>query len=70
LDPQDLAAAFDDPKPFQKMIKDIRAGMKLGLSGTPSYVIEDVVYEGGIPADILANIMLADPIEKHGGNTN
>lgn len=70
LNPQDLSAAFDDPKPFQKMIRDIRAGMKLGLSGTPSYVIENVVYEGGIPADILANILSVDPIEHNGGNTN
>jgi protein-disulfide isomerase len=70
LNPQDLAGAFDDPKPFQKMIKDIRAGMKLGLSGTPSYVIDDVVYEGGIPADILANILSVDSTEKHGGHTN
>ena len=70
LDPQDLAAAFNDPKPFQKMLNDIRAGMKLELSGTPSYVIEDVVYEGGIPAEILANIMSGEPIGKSGGNTN
>ena len=70
LDPQDLAGALDDPKPYRKMIEDIRAGMKLGISGTPTYVIEGLVYEGGIPAEKLAEILSGDHVVKHFGRTN
>ena len=70
LNPQDLVGALDDPKPYRKMIEDIRAGMKLGISGTPTYVIDGVVYESGIPAEKLAEILSVDHVAKHGGRTN
>ena len=36
---------------------DIRQGMKLGITGTPSFVINGKVYTGSIPAEILENII-------------
>jgi protein-disulfide isomerase len=39
---------------WQKLRKDISEGIKkYGLNGTPAYVINDQVYFGQIPTDIL-----------------
>ena len=42
---------------LRKLNRDIVAGLKLGISGTPSFVIEGKVYDSQIPADILAHII-------------
>lgn len=36
---------------------EIRQGMKLGITGTPSFVINGKVYAGSIPADIFENVI-------------
>jgi protein-disulfide isomerase/uncharacterized membrane protein len=40
-----------------KLIADIREGLKLGITGTPAYVIDGKLYLGQIPPDILEKIM-------------
>ena len=49
----ELAAAAEHPEIRKALLYDIRLGMKLHITGTPSYVIDGKVYNGTIPADIL-----------------
>jgi uncharacterized membrane protein/predicted DsbA family dithiol-disulfide isomerase len=42
---------------LRKLNRDIAAGLKLGISGTPSFVIEGKAYDSQIPAHILARII-------------
>lgn len=53
----ELSAAIQHPQIREALLYDIRQGMKLGITGTPSYVIDGKVYQGAIPADILREIM-------------
>jgi protein-disulfide isomerase len=40
-----------------KVKHDISIGIKLGINGTPCYVINDQVYLGQIPPKILKDVM-------------
>jgi protein-disulfide isomerase/uncharacterized membrane protein len=42
---------------LRKLNRDIIAGLKLGVSGTPSFVIEGKVYASHIPTDLLDRII-------------
>ncbi|MBM9529274.1 thioredoxin domain-containing protein [Desulfoprunum benzoelyticum] len=53
----ELAAASQHPQIREVLLYDIRQGMKLGITGTPSYVIDGKVYEGSMPGEILQKIM-------------
>ncbi|MCP3940840.1 MAG: thioredoxin domain-containing protein [Desulfobacteraceae bacterium] len=53
LDLAALQTGIRDPKIKQKLEKDILSGLKKGISGTPSYIINNKVYAGQIPPDIL-----------------
>lgn len=53
MDPQSLSAALQHEPYRRHLQKDIRDGMKLGITGTPSYFINGRVYEGRIPAEVL-----------------
>ncbi|WP_319410116.1 vitamin K epoxide reductase family protein [uncultured Desulfosarcina sp.] len=48
-----VKAAFRNPKMWMKLRKDIEDGIKIGLSGTPGYLINGQVYLGLIPAELL-----------------
>jgi uncharacterized membrane protein/protein-disulfide isomerase len=48
-----LATALKHEPYIQHLQFEIRQGMKLGIIGTPSYLINGSVYEGNIPAEIL-----------------
>jgi protein-disulfide isomerase len=48
-----LAAATRDQTLRKFLQNDIREGMLLGITGTPSFVIDGQVYPGAIPAEIL-----------------
>ena len=52
----ELAEASQHPQIREVLIYDIRRGMKLGIIGTPTFVIDDKVYQGSIPLDILKRI--------------
>ena len=54
---QALARAAKDPVLRRKLNIDLRDGLKLGITGTPGYLIEGRVYVGQIPPDILARVM-------------
>jgi uncharacterized membrane protein/predicted DsbA family dithiol-disulfide isomerase len=53
LDAQTLANALQHEPYLQYLLLEIRQGMKLGIVGTPSYLIHGKLYEGNIPAEIL-----------------
>jgi protein-disulfide isomerase len=57
LDPVGLSRAVTDPKIRLLLKKDIIDGLKLGVAGTPSFVIGGQVYEGQIPPEILKQVM-------------
>jgi protein-disulfide isomerase/uncharacterized membrane protein len=56
LDSTELAAALTHPLIQDMLARDIWRGMKLGITGTPAFVIDDKVYQGHIPAEILKRI--------------
>lgn len=53
LKPEELARSLYDRSIRDQLQRDILEGNKLGISGTPGYVINGTVYLGQIPADIL-----------------
>ncbi|MFT5728342.1 MAG: putative membrane protein/protein-disulfide isomerase [Desulforhopalus sp.] len=50
---EELAWALESKKVKEILRYDIWHGMKLGITGTPSFVIQDKVYVGTIPIEIL-----------------
>ena len=50
---KNLAAAIRSEKIRKILSRDIWEGMKLRITGTPSYVIDGKVYTGNIPADVF-----------------
>lgn len=57
LDPRGMAGSLYDRNILLKLITDIRAGMKLEITGTPGYVIDGKVYLAQIPAEIIKKVM-------------
>jgi uncharacterized membrane protein/protein-disulfide isomerase len=53
LDTKDLVHKVGQPAFLRKLFEDITEGLSHGISGTPAYVIDDVVYTAQIPPDIL-----------------
>jgi protein-disulfide isomerase/uncharacterized membrane protein len=53
LDLERLSRGINHTETKQKLQKDIIAGLKLHINGTPSYLINDTVYTGQIPKHIL-----------------
>jgi len=53
MKPEELAGALYDRSIRRQLQRDIRQGNKLGISGTPGYVINGQVYLGQIPAEVL-----------------
>ena len=49
----ELTASLQHPQIRAALLYDIRQGMKLHITGTPSYVIDGQVYTGSIPAELL-----------------
>ncbi|XOF33532.1 MAG: vitamin K epoxide reductase family protein [Candidatus Electrothrix sp. YB6] len=63
LDKNEMAAALTHPGIAEMLRRDIWRGMKLGITGTPAFLIDGKVYQGNIPPDILKNIIEL-PAEK------
>ncbi|UCG09399.1 MAG: thioredoxin domain-containing protein [Desulfobacterales bacterium] len=57
LNHENLARSIYDPKIQLMLRKDIIDGLKLGVVGTPSFVIDGKVYQGQIPPQIIKKIM-------------
>ncbi|MBM9538369.1 vitamin K epoxide reductase/DsbA family protein [Desulfobulbus alkaliphilus] len=54
--PGELAGASRHPQIRENLLHQIRQGMQLGITGTPTYVIDGQVYQGSIPAEVLRRI--------------
>lgn len=53
----ELAGALDSKEVAELLRRDIWRGMKLGITGTPGFVIKGKLYMGTIPPDILNQII-------------
>lgn len=54
---EELTLIFRNGDLWEHLRKDIEAGLKYGLTGTPGFVIDNNVYLGKIPAEILAEYL-------------
>ena len=57
LDDKGLAGAFSDPKIRRQLTRDIIGGLKLGVNGTPTFIINGSVYSGQIPMEMILKIV-------------
>ena len=57
LDFAALSRSVHDPRNLHQLKVDIWQGMKLNMTGTPSFLIDDKVYQGQIPPDILKRVL-------------
>jgi uncharacterized membrane protein/predicted DsbA family dithiol-disulfide isomerase len=53
IDFEEMKHVFNDRDLWIKLQKDIQDGLKYGLTGTPGFIIDDQVYLGQIPPDVL-----------------
>jgi protein-disulfide isomerase len=57
LDSRDLVKALFDRKTRIHLNADIQSGLRLGVSGTPAYVVNQQLYLGQLPAEVLEQVM-------------
>ncbi len=57
LDSKELSSAIYNNNIRRALWLDIKDGLKIGITGTPSYVINGKLYVGEIPADVLKKII-------------
>jgi len=57
LDYPALLGSLNDPKSRQQLKVDIWQGMKLRMTGTPSFLIDGKVYQGQIPPEIFKKVL-------------
>ena len=57
LDYNDLKKKLYSKKSIRKLRIDINAAIKNKISGTPAYVIEDKIYLGNIPEEVLEKVL-------------
>jgi protein-disulfide isomerase len=53
MDPKTLARSVNDPAARQLLQHDILSALKLQISGTPAFVINENVYLAQIPPEII-----------------
>jgi protein-disulfide isomerase/uncharacterized membrane protein len=57
MDAKLLSVALQHEPYRWHLMKDIRDGLKLGIVGTPSYLINGRIYQGNLPAEVLKPLM-------------
>jgi uncharacterized membrane protein/predicted DsbA family dithiol-disulfide isomerase len=57
LDQRELSRSFFNAQIQHKLKKDILDGIKLGVTGTPSFVINGKLYQGQIPPQIIKTVL-------------
>jgi protein-disulfide isomerase/uncharacterized membrane protein len=57
LKQEEIAGGLKDQDCLSRLIYDIKSGLKLGIYATPSYVINDKLYQGHIPPEQLTEAM-------------
>ena len=56
LNASKIKKSLNDPNTRQKLLRDIEHGLRLGITGTPSYEINGKVYHGNIPGEIIKKV--------------
>jgi protein-disulfide isomerase/uncharacterized membrane protein len=57
MDSNQLARSINDRSIRYRVKHDIYTGNKLGITGTPAYLIEGEIYQGQIPPEIIKKIL-------------
>jgi protein-disulfide isomerase len=57
FDFETLRSALRNRAVLEYVLKDIRDGLKLGLTGTPGFVVENQLYSGQIPPEKLREVL-------------
>jgi uncharacterized membrane protein/protein-disulfide isomerase len=60
IDYRELAGSIQDQAVLYKLYRDIWKGLKLEITGTPAYLIDDKIYLGQIPTEILKNAIKSE----------
>ena len=58
LDAVDLYRSLGNPQVQRRLAIDISDGIRLGITGTPSFLVDGKVYSSVIPADIIDRILV------------
>ncbi len=61
LEAEDLSGALNHPVIRRKLMIDISDGMRMGITGTPAYIVDGKVFIGQIPFDVLNNAINQQP---------
>jgi uncharacterized membrane protein/predicted DsbA family dithiol-disulfide isomerase len=59
VDPERLRACMASDRAKQKLKADVMDGMRYDIRGTPAFIFDGRMYEGGIPPAVLARILAA-----------
>jgi len=54
---EDLGRALNDPAIREKLRNDIGSGLKLNITGTPAFVVNDKVYMAQIPPEVIKDAL-------------
>ncbi len=54
LDLEQLQRDYRSESALKRLETDIRSGLRLNITSTPAFLIGETVFEGTVPADILA----------------
>lgn len=57
LKPEELSREVNNPENQKQLMKDLSDGIKLGITGTPAFVINGELHLGTIPKDILKRVI-------------
>ncbi len=57
IDPKKLTAGMFEPENNAHLWKDIREGIRLGVTGTPAFLVDGKVYLGWLPPEVLARVV-------------
>ena len=57
MDPKTLARSLNDPAGMKILQADILAAIKINISGTPAFVINEKVYRAQIPPEIIKSAL-------------
>jgi protein-disulfide isomerase len=57
LDARALSRAIRDPRIRTKLSQDISDGLKLGVRGTPTFIVNGQLHHGRIPTEVLSKIL-------------
>jgi protein-disulfide isomerase/uncharacterized membrane protein len=57
LEPEGLENSLKDPHLWRKLRSDMTDGFKLGVSGTPTFVLNGHLFQGHLPPEIVARII-------------